>query len=119
MKRTKPVVGQVVYSLNVGNAARRTPQKLTPLKVAKVGRKLFYASESGAMDWGATPFCLEDWREKTEYCASHQLYTSEQEYLDERDADVLFRELKDKWFSVWRTNIPLEKLKAIHQILVS
>ena len=39
--KTKPVVGQVLYSLNVGNAARNCGQVLTPVTVVSVGRKYF------------------------------------------------------------------------------
>lgn len=60
-ERKKPEVGQVVYSLNVGNAARNREQVLTPLKVTKVGRKYFTALEDGYPDHLSVQFHIDSW----------------------------------------------------------
>lgn len=44
MSKPTPQVGQTLYSLNIGNAARNCEQKLKPVIVRKVGRKYFECS---------------------------------------------------------------------------
>lgn len=46
MNREKPKVGDVLYSLSIGNASRFTEQKLTQVKVTKVGRKYFHCGRN-------------------------------------------------------------------------
>lgn len=76
--KTKPVIGQTIFSLNVGNAARYGRTKgLTPYVVASVGRKYF--TFEGRHD---LRFYIDTWREKTDYSSSHQLYESAQDYID-------------------------------------
>ena len=84
MKPT-PTIGQTLYSLNVGNAARRIPQTLKPVVVTKVGRKYFTVGEG----WRATEYHLHDWREKSDYMANSRLYASEQEYADEKETSEI------------------------------
>lgn len=73
--------GTVLYSLNVGNAARRQNQKLTPVVVQTVGRKYFTVRVQGVTnDYNDVQYHIEDWREKTEYTANSKLYESVEEY---------------------------------------
>tara|TARA_R110000772_G_scaffold162415_3_gene273637 strand:- start:490 stop:858 length:369 start_codon:yes stop_codon:yes gene_type:complete len=81
--KNKPTVGQIIFSLNVGNAARGCEQVLTAIKVTKVGRKYFTAGEG----WRANQFHLSDWRENTDYTASEKLYESELEWSDEKESN--------------------------------
>lgn len=37
----KPKLGDILYSLNINNAARNVKQELTEVTVTKVGRKYF------------------------------------------------------------------------------
>lgn len=117
MKR-KPVVGETLYSLNVGNAARNCPQVLTPMVVKHVGRKYFTCGRPGASDYWDVQFHLEDWREKTEYSSNHALYESEQAFEEEKEAGKLFEEIK-KTFGCYRRpeHITLDRLKRIMEIL--
>ncbi len=87
MKR-KPVVGETLHSLNIGNAYNRHygTQKLTPVVVKKVGREYFtvetlppYARED--------VFRLRNWIQKADVCANAQLYESPQEWEDEKEGD--------------------------------
>lgn len=67
MKR-KPIVGETLFSLNVGNDARHgVPQILTPMVVKSVGKKYFKLSRPES-NW-TVEFYLEDWSQKTEFCA--------------------------------------------------
>lgn len=114
--RTKPIIGQIVYSLNVGKAAGNTTQELTEETVIKVGRKYFTTKRAGF----ETEYHLEDWREKSgEYIASWVLYESVKERDDERDgADMSFR--IGKAFAVHSSlpkDVTLDQVKRISAIL--
>ncbi len=85
---TKPKVGQIVFSLNVGNAARRSPQVLTPMRVTSVGRKYFTAETDG-QHWTRTKFHLENWREVSNYSQNYSLYETEQAYADEKETNMI------------------------------
>jgi len=116
-----PAVGQTVYSLNVGNAARRgVEQKLTLMKVIKVGRKYFTACQPcrEGNEWSHIQFHLDTWREKTTFCANHQLYSSEQEWLDEKESGQICSELW-KAFEYGRNGpqLDLTTLRKIKEIL--
>ena len=115
----KPEVGQVVYSLNVGNAARRVEQKLTPYEVVKVGNLYFTArrcnDDSG---WTDTQYHLDGWYEKTEYSANSKLYSSEQEWHDEREAQEIVSRMKKAFdFGGKGRQLPLESLRKIAAII--
>lgn len=60
--KSKPKVGQTLYSLNIGNACRNCEQKLTPVKVVKVGSKYFECLEDGYHR--PTVYHLDGWYEK-------------------------------------------------------
>jgi hypothetical protein len=83
-KRENPVVGQILYSLNVGSAARNCPQMLGPVRVISVGRKYFTVLKDGCSDWCKTKYYLEDWREVSDYTPDTRLYVSEKEYDDDK-----------------------------------
>lgn len=118
--RPTPKVGDTLYSLNVGNAARRSPQVLTPVQVVKVGRKYF---ECRRPEWVNAPhmvtvYHLDDWREKTDYCRDSQLYTSPQEY----EGSILAMEIRGELQRAFSSGmisqtIPLDKLREIQAIV--
>lgn len=112
----KPKVGQTLYSLNTGNAARNCEQKLTPVNVSRVGRKYFYCIQGDSAR--ETKYKLEDWKESTNYCCDSVLYESRQEREDEEERT----RLKDKareYFGAFgaRKPVTLEKLRKIVKIL--
>ncbi len=112
--RDKPEIGQTLFSLNVGNAARHKKQVLTPVKVTKVGRKYFTVGE----DWIETQYHLDDWQEKSEYIAGSVLFASEQEWEDEKDSNILFERLSDYFDHSGRARrLPLPVLKTIDRII--
>jgi len=112
--RLKPVVGQTLYSLNVGNAARKTEQKLTPVIVTKVGRKYFTTGEG----WNSCQYHLDDWCEKNEYSATSVVYESPQCWEDEKDC-MIIRDTLRNCFGTYgtRTNFTLDQLKRISAIV--
>ena len=118
MEIKKPEVGQKLYSLNVGNAARSCEQKLTPVIVTKVGRKYFSVKrEDDNRGWTEIQFHLDGWHEKSEYMASSSLYLHPQEWEDQKEKFALMDGLKDTFGTFGRKDIPLPVLRTITGIL--
>jgi hypothetical protein len=120
MKQSKPrpVVGQTLYSLNVGNAARHGEQKLTPLVVKSVGRKYFTCGRDGGTKWSDVEFHLDDWSQKTEFCRDYQLYASAQEWADEKESHGLCYQLWRAFeYGHNRHNVSLPTLRKIAKLL--
>ena len=116
MKR-KPVIGETLYDLNVGNAARDREQKLTPVTVVSVGRKYFKCRPVGGDEWYDTEYHIETWSEKTEYCKNHKLYETEQEWFDERESRSIFNHICQVFNAYGKCVIPLDSLRRIKAIL--
>jgi hypothetical protein len=116
--KPKPIVGQTLYRLNIGNAAHRCEQKLVPVTVLSVGRKYFkcHTSEPG-FTWIEHEFNLDDWRENSKvYGPSYKLYATEQEWLDEKEFQQILSELRNL-FGAWGTpDLNLAQLRAIKAI---
>ncbi len=110
-----PTVGQTVFSLNVGNAARHQPQVLTPVTVTKVGRKYFTVGEG----WRATKYDLETWREVTEYGPSTQLFENEQAWTDLKERIELRKFLRETFSGYGQppSSITLQDLRDIKAII--
>jgi len=112
----KPEVGQQLFSLNIGNAARNIEQKLTPVEVVRVGRKYFTCKGVGR--GGETKYLLDGWGENTKYCVKSRIYADEQSYHDEKERRDLYSEIRDV-FSHYRgtKDFSLEQLREIHDII--
>lgn len=115
----KPELGQILYSLNIGNAARHREQKLTPVEVVKVGRKYFSCRPLGSNDkWAETQYHLKNWQEKTEYLANSCLYESQKEFEEANEATKIIdwllgftrHGLKGK-------NVTIDDLRKVQKIL--
>jgi hypothetical protein len=120
MTRPKPTVGQVLYSLNVGNRARHAEQVLKPVVVRKVGRKYFTCGPEDGGPYNETDYHLDDWLEKTEFLADSALYSSPQEYEDEKQRHAIldeFRKLFTGWGGSKVNDIPLSTLRKIKELL--
>ena len=118
----KPVVGEALYSLNVGNAARSVEQKLTKVIVTKVGRKYFtcikeeYIGTSFA-DMGIE-YHLDSWWEKTECIASSALYENEQEWVDEVETGKICKKVYEAFeYGKNKKELSLVDLRKIADIL--
>lgn len=109
----KPEVGQIVYSLNITNAARHKEQVLTPIKVTKIGRKYFTCGER----WEATQYHLDTWVEKTEYSASSRVYENSTEWEEEKEATDLLQYLKNEFGRIPRSSVSLPALRTIKGIV--
>ena len=112
----KPEIGQQLFSLNIGNAARNVEQKLTPVEVVKVGRKFFTCKGTGRGN--ETQYHIDNWVENTEYCASSKLYENEQSWLDEKERRDLYDKIRDA-FNHFRgsKDYTLEQLREIGEII--
>ena len=110
----KPKVGETLYLLNVGNAARWNPQVLIPVVVTKVGRKYFVTGEG----YQARQFHLSDWTENTQYSATARLYESEQDWADEKESARLCGDIgKSFEYGKNRRGLSLDVLRKIHGLL--
>lgn len=112
---TKPTIGQTVYSLNIGNDARRVEQKLTPYTVTSVGRKYFKAQREGSRL--EIEVEIASGHEKSQFCHNHRFYETEQEWLDEKEKDELHKAIADRFSAYRGRNVPLEALRRIKAIL--
>jgi len=84
--RKKPKVGQILHSLNVGNAARYgRVQSLTPVTVTKVGRKYFYCKVGNYLE---TQYHLKTWWENSPNISS-ELYLSPQAWEEAKETDKI------------------------------
>lgn len=115
----KPTVGQVLFSLNIGDAARHTPSVLSPVVVAKVGRKYFTTTERDGPYKCETEWHLDTLRQRTDRSARAALYVSERAYEDEKLANGICRLIGTvfQYGSNNYCNVPLDTLVKIKQIL--
>jgi hypothetical protein len=107
-----PVVGQKLYSLNVGNAARNREQVLTEVEVISVGRKYFKVKK----DWQTIEYHLESWREKTVYSPTSVLYEKREIYEKEKEVETKFQELR-KHFQWNSLRLPDDVILKMHECL--
>ena len=116
MRKRKPVVGERLYSLNIGNSARHAEQKLTPVIVSKVGRKYFYAEKEGYRL--ETKYHIDSWVEATDFCANSKLYESAEDWNNEKLKSELLQALSDA-FGVYykKEEFTIEQLKSVCEIL--
>lgn len=113
--KDKPKIGQILFSLNVGNAARRgEPQSLTPVTVVSVGRKYFECKEDG---YNFTrKYHLENWRHASESSPTSKLYLTEEEWENEKLQSELSYKIYSS-FEYGRSKFTLEQLKQVDSIL--
>ena len=105
-----------MFSLNVGNNARRVPKVLKPATVSKVGRKYFSVKLDGPYPMDRE-YHVEDWRERMEYSAGTKLYASEQEYADEKETAVIWEQLRHVFSMYNATGFDLPRLRKIIAIV--
>jgi hypothetical protein len=111
----KPIVGETLYSLNVGNrCSRGREQKLTPVTVKNVARKYFTVDHDGY----DVEFHLQDWQQKTEYCRDYKLYETEQSWADEKEAQEIINKIVEVFnYRGSVKNFSLEKLRKIMELI--
>jgi len=114
----KPKVGQLLYSLNTGNAARNNEKKLTQVVVKKVGRKYFTCGQEGLPEHCDTQYYIDDWRERTIYSAKSTLYENAQDYRDEKEiTEICWRLYRAFEYGRNLLGIELADLRKIDDLL--
>lgn len=115
----KPTVGQKLFCLNVGNAARNVPQVLTPVIVTSVGRKYFTTKTEEKYPRNID-YHLDTWQEKTQFSKNSHLYLTEQEWLDETETQNICDEISHSFhYGKNGKNLPLATLRQIKQLIDS
>jgi hypothetical protein len=116
--KRKPVVGETLYSLNIGNRARRNiPQILTPVIVTSVGKK-YFTVRLKEYNKDIAKFTLEDWRQHTIYCQDYALFETEQEWLDKKESENIRNKIwKSFEYGHNNLNVDLEDLRKINGII--
>ena len=115
--KQKPKVGQIIYSLNVGNSARGQKQKLTQIVVKKVGRKYFYAGPESWPDETSTKFEISTWCQVTEYMAGQKLYERVYDYDIDMERDKLTRNIESCFRHGIGRRLLMGQLREIDEII--
>lgn len=113
MNKSDFKIGMEVFLKPVNNAARYGTKKILRNTITKIGRKYFTIGN----DRRPLQFEIDNLCQKTEYSPDYELYFSEQEILDETEANSIFDSLRVEFTKYGKTAIPLEKLRQIKQIL--
>ena len=108
-----PIVGQQLFMLNVGNAARHTPQTLRPVTVTKVGRLYFTVCH----DTWTTQFSIDGWQQKTDYSVDYALYTSEQQWADEKESAKICEDIEKLFRYGHNPNLSIAVLRKISELI--
>lgn len=120
--KRKPVVGDTLYRLSVGNAARFDADRLVPVIVTSVGRKYFTCTPEEFKDCPhmERQFHLESWREKTDTSAWYELFEDPQEYYDRKEEQSIWDQCRNT-FTGWRdrSRLSLFQLRQIKAIIDS
>ncbi len=120
--REKPIKGQKLYSLNVGNAARRSKgQVLTPVIVTKVGRKYFVCErveDIGSHRDNGIQYYLNTWRQKTDYSATSLLYENEQDWVNTKEIVSICKYIEDEFdYGRSKSKLSLQVLRSIEVLI--
>jgi len=106
--------GQKVWTLNVGNAARRVKSELTERVVSKVGRKYFYIE----VGYRSVKFYIDTLIECSDYTSDYAVYLDPQEYYDEVIKRELLSKIKPMIFPQYgKSSVKIEHVKKIAEIL--
>jgi len=114
----KPTLGQTLYRLPIGNRARRGVEpELTPVVVSSVGRKYFSVKEPDSIYELKTKHHIDTGLEVSNFSAGYKIYSSDQEYLDERESDRLNNALREAFQYYGKPKFTLDQLRAVSAIL--
>lgn len=123
MSKRKPVVGETLFMLNIGDNARRRECHLRTVEVISVGRKYFIVSEDVYKDRPHmhVKFTIDTWVQSTDYSAGWCLYESEQEYFDEKERGEMIKMLRDLFhrYSGNLKDLTIASLRKIKDIVES
>ena len=114
-----PVVGQTVWSLNVGISARYRSKELTEMVVTKVGNKYFYAAIPEHKDIAhmQVKVHIDTWKQCTEYSPSHAFYEKPQDWYDEKEWSDGVKQIRSVLSYANRERLSLDQVRGIVAIL--
>lgn len=116
--KRKPVLGETLFRLNTGNAARHCEQKLVEVTVTRIGRKYFTCAPTDSQLKGNThEFHIDTWRERTDYCQVYALYEKPEEWYDERETTALLGLLRQEFTRYGKSPLSLAALRQIKAII--
>lgn len=113
MKR-KPILGETLYAVNVGNAAWRAESVATPVRVLSVGTKYFTCGTGS--ERLPKKFRIDTWRQVTDFSPDCVLYETEQAWLDENRANKLWSSIGGV-FRGYQRSLSLDALEQITAII--
>ena len=120
-----PKVGDRFFDKAVGNAARGLKEpKITEVEVVRVGRKYFTCQSLDRLGkplwkYSDIEYYIDcgTYKQNTEYCQDHALYTSRQAILDESEAFQISLSLRDIFSGYGRCRMSLQALREISEIV--
>ena len=110
----KPVVGQIMYRLNINNMARGREQKLTEVKVISVARKYFEAV--GYLESYSYFFHIEGGKQKNDSMSNYIIYESPEAWIKEKESDFITKKISN-CFRYGGYNFSYDQLKKVSAIL--
>lgn len=118
--RTKPTVGQTLYSMRIRDRHSGDDPELIPVEVISVGRKYFKALPVEYKDKPdlAIQYHIDDWTEVSNYSPDWRLYLSTQERFDEKDFDDKCRFMRALFTGYTAPDISLSTLRRCHELIV-
>lgn len=114
----KPTVGETLYSLNIGNAARNREQVLTPVQVKKVGRKYFWCGDNNN-EYMWKKYHIDGWEQENRgYIADSFLYESHEQYANEQEEANICKRIYEA-FSYGKNvkKLTIEELRYIDKMI--
>jgi hypothetical protein len=112
--KTKPKVGDKLIMVEV-RYGPQTP-KVVEVLVTSVRTKYFTVTWSWNLFPLSCEFGLVDWRERSKYAPTKQLYASMEDYRDSVEHDTLFRKFRDSFGVMSKNFLTLDQLRRIDAI---
>jgi len=100
----KPIKGETLWDLPIGNRARKDGGGLRPVTVTSVG---------------GTKYRVDTWSEVTDTCTNHKLYETEQERLEEKEREDACELIYKAVAWERRKALSLTTLRAMHAALLA
>ena len=90
---------------------------MTEVIVSKVGRKYFTVTDKSKL-YSETQYFIETWKEKYGFSVQSILYVNEQEYIDEKESDELYKKIREAFKGYKNSGtFTLDRLKNIIEII--
>lgn len=111
MDTTKIKQGQTLWVKTIGNLARGGTSRHFSVIVTSVGKKYFTLDKCIRCK-----FEIASLQEATEYSSNFKVYFSEQEILDEKEAEILAEKIRNIIGAYGKSTLSIAQLRAIYKI---